>query len=362
MDLFGYIKNYGNFSFSERTFNEVDNVIFSCLSYVNLFNIVSGTSKNKITMKEAGEKYFQIYNKKEERQNVSEMKLGVRVLKSVMNTKRYQDVLVYNYLYVSSSRCQFGAVSFDLSNDLVYIAYEGTDHLLSGWLEDCEIAYHFPVQAQSLAIKYLNHNFRFSKKKILLGGHSKGGNLAITAAMYASFFVKRRIEKIYSNDGFGLKKEEYQSKRYQKIEKKIKLFIADYSIVAFLLYNKSKFTAIETTKKSQLCHNPMTWKVAKNRFVRGSISKSSKVLTRSIHEWSNMYPLKEKIEFVEEVFQMLRNHSIESLRDVKKNKKLILKIILGSKEINQKGKEMFKTLYKTIKDCNKKYNNEEKWL
>ena len=59
-NILTYIKNYGELSFDKLTFNELDNLIFSQLAYINFTNIVPNEiSKEKfITIKEASEKYI----------------------------------------------------------------------------------------------------------------------------------------------------------------------------------------------------------------------------------------------------------------------------------------------------------------
>ena len=41
MNIFDYSKYYGDYSFKERPFNEVDNIIFSCLAYLDLNGVVN---------------------------------------------------------------------------------------------------------------------------------------------------------------------------------------------------------------------------------------------------------------------------------------------------------------------------------
>ena len=40
MNIFSYIDKYGEFTFDEVSFNEVDNAIMASLSYINFNNIV----------------------------------------------------------------------------------------------------------------------------------------------------------------------------------------------------------------------------------------------------------------------------------------------------------------------------------
>ena len=53
-------------------------------------------------------------------------------------------------------------MTFNITKNLSYIAFEGTDQLISGWKEDLKMAYKFPVLAHEYAINYINDNFNFS--------------------------------------------------------------------------------------------------------------------------------------------------------------------------------------------------------
>ena len=49
------------------------------------------------------------------------------------------------------------------------------------------MAIQFPVEAQKRAISYLNRHFTFGHAPLIVGGHSKGGHLALVGSMYANF-------------------------------------------------------------------------------------------------------------------------------------------------------------------------------
>ena len=73
---------------------------------------------------------------------------------------------MYNYKYIWDTDTQFGAVCFKVKKKFIYVAFEGTDNLLSGWKEDFQMAYEFPVPSQKLAVKYLNENIKNTVKAI----------------------------------------------------------------------------------------------------------------------------------------------------------------------------------------------------
>ncbi len=352
MNIIDYIKKYGNKSFSEKEFNEVDNVIFACLAYINFKDIVSCNFKDKITISEA----YKAYSSKNSTKNeISAVRNAVSILRYMSTAKRYKDILVHSYQYVFNYDCQFGAISFDLDDDTTYISYEGTDDLISGWREDCLIAYNFPVESQTLAINYIN-KYLFKRRKLIVGGHSKGGNLAISAAMYSNFFVRRRIINIYSNDGLGIRKEELDSKRYLAIKNRVFKVIPSYSIVGHLLYSDDNYEIIKSVKKSQASHNPGTWVIDDDKFLRTKNSRFSVVLENSINKWSLKYTKEEKMKLIDSVFYICDSNEITSLKEIKINK--LIKMIMDSRLIDNDVKVMFKELYRIVIETNKAYKKD----
>ena len=243
MNLFDYIDNYKDYTFLDKGFNEVDNVIFSCLAYVDYNFIVSTNKSNKLTLRQVADKYFSVH-KKQPKIDMLAVKEAVKILKKIKDTIRYKDVLMYSYKYIGNENSQFSALTFQISNNLCYVAFEGTDQLISGWKEDCKMAYEFPVDAHKYAIKYLNRNFLFNNKRLIVGGHSKGGNLALVSSMCCNYFVKNKIITVYSNDGQGLRKAQIESNKYSSIKDRLVHIIPQYSIVGLLLRHDENYTVI----------------------------------------------------------------------------------------------------------------------
>ena len=126
-----YVRDYGNKTFFEEPFNEIDNVVFSSLIYLNYEDIVPENRKY-IRLEEAGIKYLEKYSYFEISKLGIAQKVSYQLLKQVINTVRYKDVLMYNFKYIADSDRQFGAVCFKVKKNFIYVAFEGTDNLLSG--------------------------------------------------------------------------------------------------------------------------------------------------------------------------------------------------------------------------------------
>ena len=79
------------------------------------------------------------------------------------------------------------------------------------WLYDngVEIITVLPEINGGMAEKY--------KEKLIVGGHSKGGNLAVYSAVFCKDSVKNRIERVINADGPGFDKSVILTDNYKKI-------------------------------------------------------------------------------------------------------------------------------------------------
>ena len=352
MNLFDYANYYGSYTFDEREFNEIDNAIFSMLAYINFEEIIV---KNKTSIEEVSKLFFKKYSKEQIKNDTLTVREGSELLEAISKTKRFKDVKISNYIYESDSESQFSAVTFHIYKNTYYVAFEGTDDLISGWKEDCEMAYNFPVQAHSLAKKYLDKYFTFKRCKLIVGGHSKGGNLALVSSMYANYFVKRKIIKIYSNDGQGLRLSQINSKYYEKIKDRFVHLIPNYSIVGLLLRHKDDYIVVKSTKKGIMAHDAFSWSVSYDHFEKGKLSRFSKVFDRGISSWLDKYDDEKRRLFVENIFKIMEDNNIKSLKEFKLKKEFIENIVKSSKEINPMVKDMTLDLLKVINKTNLEY-------
>lgn len=335
MTIYEYVKKY-NYTFSERPFNEVDNVVFATLSYPYYDGIISDNSNNKKTINEIAKEYIKKYpkNKKGE---ITAIKMGVKLLHEIIDSPRFKDVLVYNYQYIGNDNSQFSALTFDFNNTL-YISYEGTDELISGWEEDFKMSYIFPVEAHKKAIKYLN-KYLFTNKKLILGGHSKGGNLALVAGMCTNPFIRSKIINIYSNDGQGLRKKEIESRKYRRIESKYIHLIPHNSIVG-LLCRHNKDIVVKASAVTVFSHATSTWLIEDDHFIRGELTTTSKIFDKGMLSWLDKYDDQKRKKFVDEVFNVLKENEIKTLVEIKTNPMDIIKIIKSSNNLSEDVREM----------------------
>lgn len=215
--MLDYLKYYGNESFDTFAFNEVDSLVLSMISYVNLEEIVPTDKKKFIFVSEACYKFLLKYSEKDFKTENWLFPNSYRLMEILKTSERYRFAKLYHLSSMTDSYGQFGAITIRLPNGITYISYEGTDSAVVGWKEDFELMYKCPVSSQSLAVEYFNETLNFFDRNVYIGGHSKGGNLAMYAYMYGKSSLKKRVKKVYNFDGPGFLDDIIQSSVYQEM-------------------------------------------------------------------------------------------------------------------------------------------------
>lgn len=338
-NLINYIKLNQDKTFLELPFNEVDAAIFSTLSYVNFVGIIN----KEITIKKAYQLFSNRINLKV---NDFFNKKNIEVFKSISNTKRFSNILLSNYKLLIDNFTQFGALT--ISSDIFkFIAFEGTTDDLIGWKEDFSLAYTYPIKAQSLALEYAKENIKLTDKLVFLGGHSKGGNLAIYAGAYLNIFKRHKIKTIYNFDGPGFLNENLND--FKRIENKIISYYPYESVVGMLLSNTGKSVIVKSNAYQILQHNIHSWIIEDNAFKTAILSDYSKnIKNKTIHVLKK-YSKREIEYFVNTIFGLLSSISYNYQRDLKKLSIIRIKNVLNNiKNIRDEDKKLILEIFKTL--------------
>lgn len=304
MNLIHYVKQYGKSSFSEMTFNDIDNVIFSQLSYLPLAGIVGGFHEEAITIEEVAK--ILIRHEKKNQLNIKSYfcKKIYRLIKEMAKAPRYQHLSLSNYVQVINHDCQFGALSIQLPDHTIYVSYEGTDTTISGWREDACMTYQYPVPAQVLASQYLRKIYRFFGDKIRVGGHSKGGNIAVASVLESPFYVQRKVIAIYNNDGPGFAESIIHSRKYKRIQSKIHKIVPRESIIGMFLYYGEDISVVKSSSKRIFQHDPFHWCIEGNAFKEAQLSEYSKKVSSKTNAWLDNIKKRDCQKCMEDLFQV----------------------------------------------------------
>jgi hypothetical protein len=340
-----YIKYFKDVPFSESPFNDVDNLLLATIIYVDFENIVT----KAITLKDAGTKFFNNIDYKKIRGDILAVRKAIENFELLFNGKRYKDIILSDYVKIVDNEKQFCAITYHLPDGSLYIAYEGTDESVVGWKEDLQMFYEYPVPSQKMAINYINKIVKFHHKKIMVGGHSKGGNLAIVAAMGAYPFIKKHIIKIYNNDGPGLRKKQIETKEYQEILPKIKTFIPAESIVGLMLRNPENAIIIKSSSRGVLQHNAASWECYGPIFLTTTLSQNSINFKNWITNWLDEHNDEERKRIILALFEVLEKNEITKITEFRKlNFTKIINLIKTSHELDKDSKDLVLNILKML--------------
>ena len=348
MDIFKYIEKYGNVTFSEKEFNDVDNLVLSCLSYLNFSN--TSVNKNNHTIEFLGKEYMRLNKYDDIKKLGISQKYAYKLIRILVNKKRYKNMVMHNYVYSANKDKQFSAMMFKIHNDLEYICFEGTDELVSGWKEDFEMSYKFPVPSQKDAIKYVNKYVKVNGPDILMGGHSKGGNLALVSAMFIKQYKQFRIKKVYNNDGPGLRKKEFVMGRFRRLKRKYVHIIPDHSIIGMMLNNDND-VVVKSHRRGIFAHLIPYWYIEDDHIVETKLSEKSKEFDKNLDVWLDKHNNQEREELVKKVFKVLEDSDVKSFANIGRINN-IRKIINGIRNIDKHTKEIFIDLIASTIDLN----------
>lgn len=212
-------------------------------------------------------------------------------------------------IFSRNQQTQFAAETFLLPTNTMVIAYRGTDDTLVGWREDFNMAYQYPIPAQRTALKYLERVARlWPHYRIILTGHSKGGNLAVYAAMNASDDVKERIEQAYSMDGPGFPQSVTDSYEYSAVNDRITKIVPESSIIGMILEAppNERRIIVRSSADGISQHSGFTWLMDNDVFVTAPrLSESSQAFNTALNDWLQSMSRQQREKGVSALFKLI---------------------------------------------------------
>ena len=365
MNMLDYLVWRGDLTFAQSEFNEVDNLILCYLVYVNLDGIAPEKGEEAVSVRQLSETFFARYSEKELEKDKSFIRFAPVVLKEMAQTRRFGDLLVQNYVNKVDLEkiLQFAAMEIQLGDGTTFVAYRGTDDTILGWKEDFYLS-KGEIPAEKEAVDYLNHVgemhrrlqlqvaeqkgrkkfLLFSRRKkkesceevpiqdIRIGGHSKGGNLAIYAAAYCDESIQNHIKEVYSNDGPGFMKEFLEYPGFQKICGRIRRYVPESSIIGMLLYHSVEPTVIKSSQKAVMQHDGFSWEVSGPAFVRcEGLSNFALAMEQAIRNWLEQIPQERREAIICDLFSVLEATDAVTLTELQdggiKNIRVIMKAV-----------------------------------
>ena len=242
---------------------------------------------------------------------------------------------------------QFCALCLHVPDGSFYLSYRGTDSTITGWQEDFMMSILDPIPSQKEALDYaedlIDHvRCTYPNAAIRLGGHSKGGNLALYAALYCEESLQDRITDAYSFDGPGFKNWQIESEEHARIARRCHKFIPVHSVFGGLFDDLVPTHIVTSNEHGLMQHMPFSWLIDGDDFIYESdAALLSRITKRTISRWIDGFTQEERMEFCSILFGVVdyacpTNH-IEDLPAalVRKGPAIITQMASFDKEMRQ---------------------------
>ena len=243
------------------------------------------------------------------------------LLKEMGKSERFGSLMLSDYVSIEDEEenLLFSALCIDLPDGTRYISYRGTGDEIEDWRQDFMISFR-ETPAQKMALNYLLNEILTTDKQLRIGGHSKGANLALYAAMMLPDAYRERVIEIYNADGPGICPEFRQEKGYSEALAVMKRFIPEFSVVGMLFEPPVPATIVASSGSGILQHNAFTWQIEGNTFIRKKeLSPECVEYKKIFDEWIESADMEDRETFTEDFFDALRAGKAETLDDIAKS-------------------------------------------
>ena len=299
--LFDYLTWRGDLTLEKAPFCAVDGLILNCLSYLPFDGVLKRAPRSVAAAAKG------VFALPEERRRGC-MPDHLKLLARLGESPRFARMGLCSYVnrVDASEEKQFAALTVETGDGALYLAFRGTDNTIVGWKEDFNMSYLETVPSQREAAKYLAEAAAKRGEKLRLGGHSKGGNVAVYAAATAAPAVQKRILGVYNNDGPGFCGDLLESAGYRAISGRVHTYLPQSSMVGMLFSHEEDYTVVHSGQMGVMQHDPYSWEVLGADFVTlEKVTASSRFVDKTIKEWVARMSVPEREKLFDTLYSVL---------------------------------------------------------
>lgn len=311
-----YIKWRGDLTLEQSEFNEIDNLILSRFSYLPFDNIIK--EDETVTIKELSERF--------QKADITKMRIlwenDVDLFPLLGQSKRFKNMKATKYINKLSKEDekQFSAITILMPDDTIYVSYRGTDFTIVGWKEDFNMSFKSHVASQIDAVNYLKTIAQLYPNRLRIGGHSKGGNLAVYSAVFIDEEIKQRIINVYNNDGPGFEEEIIKTIEYKEILPKVHTYIPQTAIIGKLLNHEEKYSIVKSEEKGVMQHDLYSWQVIGTKFIYlEELTKQSKFVDKTIRQWLSNVDAAKRQQVINIIFEIIYKTDTKTFAELREN-------------------------------------------
>lgn len=185
-----------------------------------------------------------------------------------------------------------------------------------------------------------------------MGGHSKGGNLAVYAAMNCERKVQDKILLIYDHDGPGFRPEVKESCGYERIEGRVRKTVPHSSLVGMILYAEEDYKVVASKNLGITQHDHYSWLVDQYTFKKARQINSGRMLfDKSLNEWILSLSQEQMHVFVDTLYAVIMASEADNLIDFSANwQRSIHKITDAAKNVDAQTIKIMNNMLRALLD------------
>ena len=319
-NLLDYLAWRGDLSFDQVPFCPVDGLVLSALSYIHFDG--PAQAEPSVPLRQAAEDYLALPPNRRGRCRSEKDPL---LLRALADAPRFAglELCACADRFVPKEETQFAALAVHLGDGSAFLSFRGTDGTLVGWKEDFNLSFMDVVPAQLEAAGYIQ-DFAASFPGLLrLGGHSKGGNLAVAGASLTSMKVRDRIKSVWSFDGPGLNPYLLARPGYQELRTRIRSFVPKSSVVGLLLTHEEPHIVVDSDQEGLFQHDPYSWQVLGPDFVRlEEVDAGSRLIDRTLKNWLAGLTREQRETVADTLYELLSSGDARTVKEALEPKNL----------------------------------------
>ncbi len=279
------------------------------------------------------------------------------VLNKMGDSPRFANVILRDYRAEidKEKETTFYAATFLLSKHEVLIVFRGTDGTLMSWKENFNSLYKLPTPGQLMAREYLEKAIEVTVKKPFMKyyvtGHSKGGNLALYASMYADPRVKKKITHAFLYDAPGFLRDMREEPAFTEIKDRITSYVPEGCVIGKLMNQPCEPNVVRAAGKGVFQHDSFNWIVGPEGLaVAKTTNEFSERLSGQINEWIEHIPMKDREKVVNELFDVFRKNGIMHIQDlIHIDLKHLLGMLMSATMLSSENRSLLMIIFRELR-------------
>ncbi|WP_244910084.1 Mbeg1-like protein [Eggerthella sinensis] len=297
-------------TFAESPFNPVDSLVFSTLAYLN-YEVAPGlnaASSDSVLLHDVV--MLSDWRELTAHSWMEDAKDTVAFLHVLSASRRMRDVRVAFYANERSEAVekQFSAVTLmypDAHGSTAYLAFRGTDGSFAGWKEDFNLCFKEVIPSQCTAAAYLSGVASALSGPLVVGGHSKGGNLAEYAALVADDGVFARMQGVYNHDGPSFLDDPSPRIDDERFCALLHKTVPESSAFGMILERRADYRVVQSSAMSVFQHEPFTWQTEDDDFVyQEALNPSAVFFDEALDTWLRSKAPDERERFIDTIYDL----------------------------------------------------------